>query len=67
MKSEKIKIINNANKIIEVTLSAWEILYKDREGFSLFTDEKIPKVEEEKPAVKKTTKKNTPKKVKKND
>lgn len=37
-----IKIKNNENEIIEVTQIAWDVLYSNRDGFSIYVD----KVEE---------------------
>ncbi|MBS4207450.1 hypothetical protein [Bacillus sp. FJAT-50079] len=71
MKSKTIKVLNNANEIIKVTQKAWEILYKDRDGFSLYIEEAEEKPKEEKPKTKpKTATKKKPssdKRVKKDD
>ncbi|WP_404403811.1 hypothetical protein [Jeotgalibacillus malaysiensis] len=35
----KIKVKNNAGKVVEVTKVAYETLYKNREGFELYKPE----------------------------
>jgi hypothetical protein len=39
----KIKIKNNADKVIEVTQEAWDVLYKNRDGFSLYKEKSTKK------------------------
>lgn len=34
-----LKVKNNGGQIIEVSQSVWEILYKNREGFSLYVEQ----------------------------
>ncbi len=53
----KMKVVNNGNKVIEVTEAAYEILYKQR-GFTPYVEpepEKEPEKEESKPASKPKT------------
>lgn len=38
-----VKITNNNNKVMEVTQIAWDVLYSNREGFSLYVEKSSKK------------------------
>ena len=40
MKPKLLKVVNNKGKQIKVTQFAWDTLYKDRKGFSLYVEDK---------------------------
>lgn len=65
MTNEKVRVKNNAGKIIEVSRLAWDVLYSKREGFSIYKEtkktDKEPAQEKEKTGKKeaKTSKSST--------